>query len=220
MLLPTLLLYGRAIALLAALVWPGATLLAQSDADFLAARMAFERADRGRLQALAPNLSGHVLAPYVEYWQLKLSLDEATHDSVRAYVERYPGTPMAERLRGDWLKALAKRGDWNGFGREYLPAPGEDTELACHVIQYRRQRSGEGELGAVRAIWFTGQATPEACEPLFAALLNRGDLTVADRRARLRLASEANNVRLAQAIGGELPGRDPNYRARIPRNHA
>jgi len=206
--LSTLSVYRNAVALLAALVWPGAAALAQSDADFLAAKAAFERADRGRLHALAPKLSDHVLAPYVAYWQLKLSLDEATHDSVRAYVSIYPGAPFAERLRGDWLKMLAKRGDWNGFAREYSPAPGEDTELACYGIQYRRQRDGASELGAARALWFTGQATPEACEPLFAELQSRGDLTVADRRARLRLASEAGNVRLAQTIASELPTRD------------
>jgi len=200
--------YRPAIALLAALAWPGAEVLAQSDADFLAAKSAFERADRGRLHALAPKLERHVLAPYVAYWQLKLSLDEATPESVRAYREHYPSTPLAERLRGEWLKMLAKRGDWNGFALEYSGDPGEDTELACYGIQHRRQRDGGGDLGAARALWFTGQTTPEACEPLFAALMNRGDLTVADRRARFRLASEIGNVRLAQAIGSELPVRD------------
>ncbi|MBA3776973.1 MAG: transglycosylase SLT domain-containing protein [Betaproteobacteria bacterium] len=198
----------HAVVLLAALVWPGAAVLAQTDADFLTAKAAFERADRGRLHALAPKLERHVLAPYVAYWQLKLSLDEATHQSVRAYVDRYPGAPLAERLRGDWQKILAKRGDWTGFAREYSEAPGEDTELACYGIQFRRQRNGEGELAAARALWFSGQTTPEACEPLFAELKSRGDLTVADSRARVRLASEAGNVRLAQAIAGELPAHD------------
>ncbi len=205
--LTTLSAYSRALAFLAALVWPGAV-FAQSDADILAAKAAFERADRGRLSALAPKLSGHVLAPYVAYWQLKLSLDEATPDSVRAYIDRFPDTPLAERLRGDWLKMLAKRGDWSGFAHEYSPAPGDDTELACYAMQYRRQRDGDSDLGAAHALWFTGQTTPEACEPLFEALIRRGALTVADRRVRLRLASEAGNVRLAQAIASELPARD------------
>lgn len=208
MALPAVFVYRHALALLAALMWPGAAVLAQSDADFLAAKAAFERADRGKLHALALKLERHVLTPYVAYWQLKLSLDEATPEGFRAYGDRYPSTPLAERLRGDWLKVLAKRGDWNGFALEYAAGPGEDIELACHGIQYRRQRDGDGELAAARALWFTGQTTPEACEPLFAALMNRGDLSVADRRARLRLASEAGNVRLVQAIGSELPAPD------------
>ena len=41
-----------------------------TDADFLAARAAFERADRVKLKALAGSFSGHLLQPYVAYWQL------------------------------------------------------------------------------------------------------------------------------------------------------
>src|SRR5690349_5326269 len=48
--------------------------LAQSDADFLAARAAFDKGDRAKLAAVAPRLGNHVLAPYVAYWQLRLGL--------------------------------------------------------------------------------------------------------------------------------------------------
>jgi len=48
---------------------------AQSDATVLAAKQAFDRGDRARLDALAPGAAGHPLAPYVTYWQLKLGID-------------------------------------------------------------------------------------------------------------------------------------------------
>ena len=51
---------------------------AQSDADFLAAKAAYDKGDRAKLAALAPKLNGHVLPPYVEYWRLKLAIDDAT----------------------------------------------------------------------------------------------------------------------------------------------
>jgi soluble lytic murein transglycosylase len=195
---------------LAAIVLAGAAnpSFAQSDADFLAAKAAFDRGDRGRLAALAPRLKGHTLEPYVDYWRLKLGIDDATPEAVQGYLTRYPNTPLAERLRVDWLKALAKAGDWNRFALEYPPAAGEDLELACYGIAYRRQRDGDAALAAAVPLWFNGQATPDACEPLFAALIARGDLSVADRVARLRLASEAGNVRLAQSIAASLPGKD------------
>jgi soluble lytic murein transglycosylase len=182
--------------------------IAQSDADLLAAKAAFDKGDRARLAGLAPKLQGHILLPYVEYWRLKLAIDDATPEAVRAFLDRYPNTPLAEKLRVDWLKTLAKRSDWNLFAIDYPPATGEDVELACYGIQYRRQRDGDAALADARLLWFNGQATPDACEPLFAALISRGDLTVADRVVRFRLASEAGNVRLAHAIAGELPGKD------------
>lgn len=192
-------------AALAALALAGAPAKAQSDADFLAAKEASERNDRRKLDVLAPTLKGHVLAPYVTYWQLKGGLDGADYDTVRAFLTQYANTPLAERLRVDWLKSLGKRGDWTRFALDYPPAAGEDVELTCYGIQYRRQRDGDAALAAAKPLWFTGQATPDACEPLFAALLAKGELVESDRRARFRLAAETGNVRLAHALAADFP---------------
>ena len=189
-----------------ALVAAAQTSFAQSDADFLSAKAAFEKGDRVKFAQIAPRLSGHVLQPYVEYWRLKLSIDDASPEAVHDYLGRYPDTPLAEKLRVDWLKALARKSDWNRFALDYPTPSGEDIELACYGIQYRRQRDGDAALSDARPLWFNGQTTPESCDPLFAALIGRGDLTAADRVARFRLASEAGNVRLAHAIANDLPG--------------
>lgn len=192
----------------AAAVFSAVHAAAQSDADFLAAKIAFERGDWRRLDALAPLVAGHPLERYVLYWQLKSRLDELSSDAVRGFLDRYPDGPLADRLRVDWLKALGKRGDWNRFALDYPPPAGEDNELACYAIQYRYQRDGAEALTAAKPLWFTGQSTPDACDPLFAALIARGELSIADRRARLRLATAAGNTRLARALGDDLPGKD------------
>jgi soluble lytic murein transglycosylase len=181
---------------------------AQSDADFLAAKAAFERGDWRQLDALAPAVAGHPLERYVRYWQLKSRLDEAAADAVDAFFARYPDGPLADRLRVEWLKVLGKRGDWARFGARYAPAGGEDAELACYAIQYRYQREGAAALAAAKPLWFTGQSTPDACEVLFAALIAKGDLSLSDRRERFRLAVANGNARLAQAIADDLPGKD------------
>jgi soluble lytic murein transglycosylase len=111
-------------------------------------------------------------------------------------------------MRVEWLKSLGKRAQWSIFGAEYPPPTGEDIELACYGIQFRRARDGDAELAAARSLWFNAQTTPESCEPLFAALIAHGDLTAADRRARFRLATEAGNIRLAQSIAVDLPPED------------
>jgi soluble lytic murein transglycosylase len=186
----------------------GGPVAAQTDADFLAAKAAFDRGDRGRLAAVAPKLATHVLAPYVTYWQLKLAIDETPPETVRAFVERHAGSPLADRLRVDWLKSLGKRGKWSLFAIDFPPPQSDDVELACYGIQYRWQRDGDEALAAAKPLWFTGQGTPDACEPLFAALIRRGDLSTADRLARVRLAVEAGNLRTAQSIAGDLAGKD------------
>jgi len=199
---------ARLAVALGALALVGGTVRAApepADADFLAAKAAYERGQRSRLDALAARLSGHALESYVEYWTLASRLDGASLDDVRAFVAKWSDSPLAERLRVDALKAFGKRGDWTAFGAMYPPSAGEDTELACYAIQFRRQRDGESALAAAKPLWFTGQTTPDACEPLFSALIGTGELTTADRRARFRLAAEAGNARLAREIADAMP---------------
>jgi peptidoglycan lytic transglycosylase len=201
------------VAVAALFLAPGAARAAPepTDEDFLAARTAFERGQKTRFEALAPKLAGHVLEAYVEYWQLALRLDAAGADEVRAYLDKWPDSPLADRLRIDYLKMLGKRGDWAAFGTLYPPPAGEDIELACYGIQLRRQQEGAAALVAAKPLWFSAQSTPESCEPLFAALIASGDLSASDRRTRFRLAAEAGNVRLARVIAEDLPldGRIP-----------
>ena len=118
----------------------------QSDADFLAARAAYDRGDWARLDALAPPLAAHPLARYVEFWQIDSRIDSASAQAVHDFLARYPDGPLADRLRSDWLKSLGKRGDWTDFAVDYPPPSGQDTELQCYGIQYRWQRDGAAAL--------------------------------------------------------------------------
>jgi soluble lytic murein transglycosylase len=127
---------------------------------------------------------------------------------VRSFLTRHATTPLAEPLRNDWLKSLAARAQWSTFAQDFTGVTGEDNELRCHAIQFRRQTEGDAALAAAKPLWFTGRSTPDACEPLFAALVARGELSPDDRRARVRLASESGNTRLAQSIAVALPGND------------
>ena len=195
-------------AALAALACPVALALPAADADFLAARTAYDRGQRERFDALAPRLKGHLLTPYVDYWGLRLKLDTATDAEVRAFLDADVVPSLSQQLKVEWLKTLARRGQWPEFAALYTAAPGEDPELACHGIAYRRQKDGDAALAAAKPLWFTGTALPDACDPLFGALIARGELSLADRRERARLATQAGNVRLARAIAGELPGAD------------
>jgi len=180
--------------------------LAQSDADLLRAKDAFDRGDRRRLDLLAPALKGHVLEAYVGFWQMKLGIDTADAADVRRFLAREAGSPVADRLRVEWEKSLGRRGLWSDFAQDYAATPADDLEVSCYAWQQRRATEPDAVRSAARAAWFTGQATPDACEPVFAWLFAQRALDDADRRARMRLASEVNNVTLAEALGTELPG--------------
>ena len=175
----------------------GAAHAQPTDADFAVARDAFHAGDAARLERIAPRLKGHLLESYVEYWQLRLKLDDADPDRVRSFLVHREGGPLADRLRGEWLKSLAKRGQWTLFAAEYPKRAGDDTELGCYAIQWQRIRDGDAALELARPLWFSGQEQPESCQPLFWALVAQGKLTSQDVWTRFRQAHEAGSFRLA-----------------------
>lgn len=211
----------RYVAIIVASVISVALRAEPTDADFLAARDAFLAADATALDRIAPSVKGHLLESYVGYWQLHLKLDEAQAERVRAFLEHNDGTPLADTLRGEWLKSLGKRSQWAEFAVEYPKRNGEDVELSCYALQWRLETDRAGALSDARQFWFTGRDQPDACQPLFAQLEAQGLLTTADLWSRFRLAHEAGNFRLAARLVGELPGKERPAQAdydRIERN--
>ena len=124
-----------------------------TDADFLAARDAYRAGDAARLERAAPRVKGHLLEQYVSYWQIRLKLDDADPERVAAFLARYAGTPLADRLRAEWLKSLGKREQWALFAAEYPKRAGDDAELDCYAIQWKRLRDGDAALDEARPYW-------------------------------------------------------------------
>ena len=183
----------------------GAAQSASQDDDFLLARDAFRVGDARRLDAAAARLKGHVLEPYVAYWQLRLRLEESSAGEIRHMLARLADGPLAERLRSDWLRFLARRQQWELFVAEYPQLVNPDTELTCYALQQRAARADADALREARALWFNGRDLPEACTPLFDALVRSGQITVADVWARIRFAFELGNVGVATRVAAYLP---------------
>ena len=196
--------------LIALLLAHAAVAAAQTDDDFLAARDAFRIGDTRKLDALAPKLRGHVLEPYAAYWQLRARLETADAETVRAFLERYRGTFVAERMRADWLKLLGKNQQWDTFQAELPLLVNDEVEINCYALQARSRVDATAAREA-RSLWFTARDTPASCAPLFTALVASGQLSEQDIWSRIRLALEAGQVGVAGRVAGYLPaGQAPN----------
>ena len=160
----SLILTAARVAALLAAVAASPALSQPADDDFLAARDAFRSGDALRLDRVAPRLKGHPLQSYVTYWQLRLKLDDAEPERVRAFLVRYDGTPLADRLRSEWLKSLARREQWTMFAEEYPRRAGDDTELDCYALQWKRMGDGDVVFDQAMPYWSSGQDQPESCQ--------------------------------------------------------
>lgn len=196
-----------ALALLGAVTQAAAS----PEGDFLAMRDAFRAGDFNRLNGYAARLKGHVLEPYALYLVLASRLKETDSDEIRAFAARYPDSYLADKLRGEWLKAQAKAQNWDLFLGEYPHLLNGDAELTCYAMQARLGQGDNGALADARKLWLSSAGDlPDSCEPPFAALVQAEMLFAKDVWARLRMALEAGNLGAARNIARYLPGGPEN----------
>ncbi|HEY9101030.1 lytic transglycosylase domain-containing protein [Chitinimonas sp.] len=171
--------------------------------DMNAAR---EAARTGRLEQLVEisnRTDGTPLEMYPRYWLLSAQIDQLPENEVMAFLDRYAGSVMADRLRADWLKSLGKRGQWPLFEREWPRLSQWETgsELHCYRLQLAvAQRDRAMLQREARPLWFNAKGLPEACAPVFDTLFSSGQLNSDDAWARVRLALEANNPDFAAQL--------------------
>jgi soluble lytic murein transglycosylase len=176
-----------------------------SDADFLEARAAFQNGDVARIDKLYPLLAHTPFEPYVAYYRLHMRLETTDSATIKQFLARPADTPLVDRLRGEWLKQLGKKQQWEAFTEEYPHLVNEDAELLCYALQARRRVQEQETLVEARRLWLTGEAQPEDCLPLFDAALAEGYITEEDVWQRIRLALEGGNMPLARQLSAKLP---------------
>ena len=147
----------------AAIAQNAAPALSAADQAVLDARQAFDRSDKARLQALLPQVRGHLLEPWVGYWDMRLRLAESSPEQVRAFLARWAGSYHEDRLRNDWLLLLGQRRDWLNFQTELaLYRMNDDPEVRCYAlwVEHLRNRSASGARLAedVRRLYGKGLA--------------------------------------------------------------
>ncbi len=182
------------------------SVLADQDDDFLKARNAFREGNARQLAVLAARLKETPLEVYVAYYQLRLNLDTADANSVRAFLARPEDTPLIDRMRAEWLKMLGKKKQWDLFDSEYPRLKNPDVELVCYALQSRMRRE-PAVLNEAHELWFSAKDMPESCSAPFDAAISSGVISEQDIWNRLRLALEAGNVTLAKSLSSRLSGK-------------
>jgi soluble lytic murein transglycosylase len=176
---------------------------AQADAVITDMAQAFKRGDRKRLSALLPQAKGHTLEPWAAYWELKARLDEASHQEVRAFFNRYPATYQEDRLRNDWLLLLGQRRDWTTLSDEHPHyRMRDDRELRCYFLTVELLEKGAQANPAiadeVRKNWMGMKEADDGCTLAADRLYFNKKFTALDIWRKARLMVEHNRPRSAR----------------------
>jgi soluble lytic murein transglycosylase len=180
------------------------------DDEFLKAREAY---DNKNVLALADSVTrlqnqNYILSPYADYWLMLLNLDEASNQSVQDFLTRYSSLPFANRLRGEWLKKLAKQQNWSTFLDNYTQYQLSDAVVTCYAAQANAAVYGPKTLESAKSLWLQAKDQPSNCDSVFDMMQEEKILTEADIVKRLRMALTENKITLAKAIAarGNISG--------------
>ena len=192
------------------------------DEQVMAAREAYKNGERVKLdrqlEALHRLPAAHPLEPWVRYWQLRQRLEDdgVDNEGLRAKIAEFLASQgnayVAEKLRGEWLKTLGKRGRWEIFQRDYPLLVLPDQEIVCYELQARLAVQQDATvLEEARPQWFAGLELAESCLPLMEKLVASGRLGEDDMWERLRRLFEARKLDQVAQVAQYLPARQlPN----------
>ncbi len=191
------------------------------DAQRPTVRAALEAAERGGFDAAQfPGIASHPLYGWVEYAAMARDWTGVSAAQAQAFLKRYAGQPVAETFRSGWLGELARREDWPAFLDAWKPR--ESTALRCAEL---RARAATGRLDAqwnedAKALWRgAAKSMPDACDPVFAQLAARGQLTPELRWQRIDAAAAEGQTGVMRAAARGLPAAEAtlagNYAAFI-----
>ena len=171
----------------------------------LAARDAYLAGDGFKLAGYVEKLRGHALESYPDFWGLKLRIEQASPEELRAFLAGNEATLTAEQLRREWLRILGKNGQWELFRQELPALVRADSEVAGYALQERWLRQDPAVLAEIRALWKSPRALPAGALPVADAMVQSGDLTLADLRDRFRLLIQAGLLAEARRLAERMP---------------
>ncbi|WP_298773458.1 transglycosylase SLT domain-containing protein [uncultured Shewanella sp.] len=176
----------------------------QDQENYLAAKKALEKKQKKRYQTLRAKLDGYPLHIYLDYQSQKDTLSELSGKQALTIINQWKNTPLYNRARGRYLSQVGKVQRWDDF-LVISPTAPNNIALQCYFFraQLAKNQPKIAYTGA-KALWQWGQSRPEACDPLFSAWMQAGQLTQELIWTRMKLAFTANQYSLLQYLSKQL----------------
>ena len=157
-----------------------------------------------QFSALKVKLKDYPLYPYLIFIQLKQQWAYTNNGEIDKFLQTYNDTPLAVKLRADWLAYLAKKQDWNHFVHYYQPIYG--TPLQCYYLQSLLATQQKSlAYKKIATLWLAVNSPPRVCRQVFGRWEQSGGLNSDLVWKKLDQAMSKNNVKVIQRVAQFLP---------------
>lgn len=173
---------------------------------YLQAKQAYQSKNLLALSDASETLKQHrsPLLPYLQYWQMILTMDQVTLAQVQVYLQENNETLLAQRVRELWLKRLGKTQTWDQFTemRGQMPVyyTLSDTANQCYQVQAEIALDEPAAYDDGKKLLASGKELSADCQGMLEALQQVGIL---DERLLVRLYRDAlfnNKVSVAKSL--------------------
>lgn len=170
------------------------------------ARQAYDQVDVAMLADSIFKLkqTSSLLAPYAEYWQILLNLENTPDEVIAQFIQQNKGSVVSTRMRDAWLKKLGKKQAWDSYQNALtlsdVPINTSDTVNQCYQTQANLAISRAGAYDEGKALWMNSKELPNDCQGLFDSLQQVGVINEALILERFRQALFENKITLAKTI--------------------
>lgn len=176
------------------------------DQAILEMRQAYTAKNGVRLAQLLPSVQGHALEGWGAYWELSHRLRDAQRREVDAFLARYRGSYVEDRLRNDWLLLLGQRRQWAEF-MHYAQGfrMQDDPQVKCYelLISDIQGRAAPAAPQQVLSLWWGQNRADDGCTHAVQEFFADGRIKPQEVWQRARIGAHHNRpavVRAAVAI--------------------
>src|SRR5260363_60710 len=154
------------------------------DQIFIALRAAAHKNDAGRALELAAQIPDYPVPSYLDYFTIKPRLFDASGRArldapdapVLAFLKKYAGTAIADRMRNDYLLVLGARRAWRDFEAHYPQfALDDDPQVKCYALIPRAMRGEDIAQKAHALLRIAPKKYGEGCTDLVMTLAQQAD---------------------------------------------
>src|SRR5260364_254075 len=159
------------------------------DQIFIALRAAAHKNDAGRALELAAQIPDYPVPSYLDYFTIKPRLFDASGRArldapdapVLAFLKKYAGTAIADRMRNDYLLVLGARRAWRDFEAHYPQfALDDDPQVKCYALIPRAMRGEDIAQKAHALLRIAPKKYGEGCTDLVMTLAQQGQFAPED----------------------------------------
>lgn len=175
--------------------------------QFLQAESLLKKNKLPDYQKLRSQLDSYPLAPYLDYQQTLLNLNESESKQVSAFIDKYSDLPIANRLNRTWLNHLNNQKQWKLYAQHFAAYPVSNTHYECQqqfALFNGTKKQKRSALYKARELWLVGNSQPKACDPLFKAWMATGRPTSSEAHDRFWLSIAQNNIKLARYLDKKI----------------